>query len=111
MRRENVLRPDDPCELLIFPNTVLTPPAGLAASQCTNPALIGFSDSRSSDKLYARGDPAILMQAMTPCFMLELAKVRKLAASLHQEVADPEDLEYNDEKALGYEIGLKSKTI
>lgn len=106
--KKNVLRPDDPCELLIFPNTVLTPPAGLAASQCTNPALIGFSDSRSSDNFMPE---ATLQFDASDDTMLyaRIGKSAKAGGFSTSRVAAPEDLEYNDEKALGYEIGLKSK--
>jgi iron complex outermembrane receptor protein len=100
---------DSRCFLAILPETLVPAPPPLAAALCPSAELNGFTDSRSSSNFM----PEVAVQwEFSDSTMLygkvsDSAKAGGFSSSTNSA---RDDLEYDDESALGLEAGLKSRS-
>ncbi len=96
------------CNLGILPSTVIPAPAPLAAALCPNGALDGFEDDRSSDNFMP--EVALQWDLNDDVMLYGKASLSAKAGGFASATnAQPADLEYDDEDALGLELGLKAR--
>ena len=105
---KDVLR-DSNCNLGILPSTLI-PIKGTptAAALCPSADLDGYTDSRSSSNFM----PEVALQwetSDTTMFYAKISDSAKAGGFASATNARPDDLEYGDESALGFELGMKSR--
>ena len=102
---KNVLR-DSECNVLVFSAGLILPPGALAAL-CPDPALDGFTSSRSSDNFLPEG---VLQYDVSDNVMFygRVGKGAKAGGFSSATNTPISNISYDDETVLGYEIGMKA---
>lgn len=106
--KKKFIRPDGICDLIILPSTVIPATGALAASQCANPAFDNYRVQRSSGNLMPE---AIVQFDAAPGIVLyaRVGTSAKGGGFSAPRNAAPTNWEYQDEKALGYEVGVRAQ--
>ncbi len=102
------VRRDSTCQLVLLPDTFVPAPPALAAALCPSPKLDGLERSRTSDQWM----PEIALEWNAADNVLVYAKAGRSAKAGGFAAATatrPEEFEYDDETATGWEVGVKSR--